>query len=139
MCLHFAGSCCCHTAASSSDDLVIRGSLQQQLRVAPGVLAAVQKCQQLLCAPPAPLTDSLMLHACLPRCCNTHAVARSDVRACIAFPAWMHNYLAALHPRLAGVGGFDLVKLARCLADLGYKPGRPFLTDLAAAVEVGCD
>jgi hypothetical protein len=62
--------------------------------------------------------------------------ACSDVRACIAFPAWMHNYLAALHPRLAGCSGFDLVKLVRSLADLGYKPARPFLADFAAAVEV---
>jgi hypothetical protein len=65
-----------------------------------------------------------------------HARAPSDVRACFAFPAWMHNYLAALHPRLQGCSGFELVKLARSLADLGYKPARPFLADFAAAVEV---
>jgi hypothetical protein len=50
----------------------------------------------------------------------------------------MHHYLAALHPRLQGCSGFDLVKVARSLADLGYNPARPFLADFAAAVEVGC-
>jgi hypothetical protein len=49
----------------------------------------------------------------------------------------MHHYLAALHPRLQGCSGFDLVKVARSLADLGYNPARPFLADFAAAVEVG--
>ncbi|KAF8064679.1 pitC [Scenedesmus sp. PABB004] len=62
-------------------------------------------------------------------------LAPREVKSCIAFPAWAHNYVAALRPRLPAASGFDLVKLAASLAALGYKPPRPFLNDLAAAVE----
>lgn len=48
----------------------------------------------------------------------------------------MHNLLAALRTRLPGCSGFDLAKLLRALADLGYMPARPFLAEFAAAVEV---
>lgn len=60
-----------------------------------------------------------------------------DVKACIAFPAWMHNYLATVREKLPTFSGFDLTKLIRSLADLGYKPARPFLNEFAAAAEVG--
>lgn len=66
---------------------------------------------------------------CLLVCC-------SDVKGCIAFPAWMHNYLAAVHSKLTSCSGFDLVRMVKSLADLGYMPARPFLNEFAAAVEV---
>lgn len=60
----------------------------------------------------------------------------SDVRSCIAFPAWTHNLLAALSPRLDELSVFDSVKLVMTINDLGYKPARHFLNQLATAMEV---
>jgi len=48
----------------------------------------------------------------------------------------MHNFLAAVKGKVLACSGYDLVKLLRCLADLGYKPARPFLAEVAAAIEV---
>jgi hypothetical protein len=48
----------------------------------------------------------------------------------------MHNFLAAVRGKVLACSGYDLVKLLRCLGDLGYKPARPFLAEVAAAIEV---
>lgn len=65
-----------------------------------------------------------------------HHASCSDIHSCIAFPAWMHNYTAALSPHLEDLSGFELVKLVLGFSMLGYKPSWSFLNAVAAALEV---
>lgn len=63
---------------------------------------------------------------------------RSDVKQCIAFPAWMSHFAAAARPRLAQLSAYDAARLLDCLAELGHRPDREFMAAWCSAMEVCC-
>lgn len=58
------------------------------------------------------------------------------MRQCIAFPAWMACFAAALRPKLPQCGGPEAARLLECLAELGHRPDREFLAAWCACVQV---
>ncbi|KIZ05351.1 hypothetical protein MNEG_2613, partial [Monoraphidium neglectum] len=58
-----------------------------------------------------------------------------DVKQCIAFPAWMSLYMAAMRPRLAQCGAYDASRLLDCLAELGHRPDREFMAAWCACMQ----